>query len=380
MKSLVITTDSIKKLISKIDRELKNGFSPSLAFIYVAPSFNIEKLVSKISKYDFIIMGATTAGELYSTPLEGTHEVEGQIVSMLIEVNASALAMTTIEVDRDAYIVGELVGSWAKSHFSNVSLITLTSGFTFDNDAYTQGILSRGIEYIFGGLAGDNFLLEKTFVFSKEVFSTNGIVVLALDRDVIDIIGSRAFGWRGIGKERIVTKSVKNVVYEIDNMPAVDFYKWYLNIDNEDMLKLGLEYPLEVRRRNGEMIYRAMFSMDRESGALTFAGHVEENSRVRISAPRGKGIIDDVRISTQKVLDENPNFTPEVALVFPCCSRKQVLGHLAHKEIEAVISSADIPLIGFFAYGEIGAFPGGYGFHNETFVTAFLEEKISHES
>jgi hypothetical protein len=44
-------------------------------------------------------------------------------------------------------------------------------------------------------------------------------------------------------------------------------------------------------------------------------------------------------------------------------------------EIEAVANIGKAPLIGFFAYGEIGAFPGGYGFHNETFVTALLREK-----
>ena len=48
---------------------------------------------------------------------------------------------------------------------------------------------------------------------------------------------------------------------------------------------------------------------------------------------------------------------------------------MAIQEIEAIYSTAKVPLVGFFAYGEIGAFPGGYGFHNETFVTALLSEK-----
>ncbi len=33
-------------------------------------------------------------------------------------------------------------------------------------------------------------------------------------------------------------------------------------------------------------------------------------------------------------------------------------------------------MVGFYAYGEIGAYPGGYAFHNETFVTALLKEKV----
>ena len=377
MKSIIIHAKSIKKLLKQIDLKIEEGFTPSLSFMYVSPIFNLQKLVKKISKYNFIIMGATTAGEFYANELEGVNEVEGEIVCMLIDVDSTALAMTVIEVGENAksYNIGEHVGFWGKSNFSDLTIITLTSGLVFDNDAYIQGIISNGIEYIFGGAAGDNFLLEETFVFSNKFLSNHGILALALDKNKIDVLGSRAFGWGGIGKERIVTKAIKNVVYEIDGLPAVDFYKHYLNITVDDMPQLGLSYPLEVRRRNGQVIYRAVLAMDEENGSLIFAGHVEEKARVRISAPKGKSIIKDVEESTQKVLDEHPNFNPELALVFPCCSRKQVLGHLTYLEIEAVVKSANIPLVGFFAYGEIGAFPGGYGFHNETFVTAFFEEK-----
>ena len=376
MKSITLHATSIKKLIKQIDQHIEEGFSPSLTFIYASPVFNIPKLAKKISKYDFIVMGATTAGEVYATPVDGVNELEGEIVCMLIQINSSALAMTVIEVEDDSYVLGEYIGRWAKSHFSESTVITLTSGLTFDNDAYTQGIISQGIEYIFGGAAGDNFLLEETFVFSNNMVSSHGILALALDKTKIEVLGSRAFGWGGIGKERIVTKSIKNVVYEIDALPAVDFYKHYLNITSDDMPQVGLEYPLEVQRRNGQVIYRAVLAMDEEVGSLIFAGHVEEKARVRISAPKGKSIIKDVEKSTEEVLKENPSFNPELALVFPCCSRKQVLGHLTHLEIDAVVNSSNVPLIGFFAYGEIGAFPGGYGFHNETFVTAFLEEKV----
>ncbi len=376
MKSITIQANSIKKLLKQIDTKLEEGLTPSLAFIYLSPLFNIKKLVKKISKYEFIIMGATTAGEVYANQYDGVHELEDNIVCMLIEINPKALAMTVVEAKKDSYVIGEHIGLWAKSHFDDTAVITLTSGLTFDNDAYTQGIVSKGVSYIFGGAAGDNFQLKETFVFSNQILSNHGVLALALDRSKIEILGSRAFGWGGIGKERIVTKSIKNVVYEIDGMPAINFYKRYLDITADDMPQVGLEYPLEVRRRNGQIVYRAVLAIDEEQGSLIFAGHVEEKARVKISAPKGRSIIKDVEKSTEQVLTENPDFRPELALVFPCCSRKQVLGHLTHLEIEAVVKSANVPLVGFFAYGEIGAFPGGYGFHNETFVTAFLEEKV----
>ncbi|KIM02986.1 MAG: hypothetical protein KU29_10160 [Sulfurovum sp. FS06-10] len=376
MITRTLHASSIKKIIQRIDNCLVDGFKPSLAFIYASSTFNIEKLAGKLLSYDFYILGATTAGEVYANAMDGVHEVDDSIVCMLIEVNSDALAFTSMEIEgKNSYDVGVSIGLWANKCFKESSIITLTSGLAFDNDAYVQGILSQGVEYIFGGVAGDGVRLLKTFVFSHGHYSNNGIVVLAMDKQIIDVVGARAFGWAGIGKERIVTHSDKNIVYKIDGKSAIDFYKNYLNIGVTDMPQIGIEYPLEVRMRNGQIIYRAVLEIDEEKGALIFAGHVEENARVRISAPKGKSIIQDVSKSIPEVLDKAVAFKPEVALVFPCCSRKQVLGYLTSLEIEAVYNASKVPLIGFFAYGEIGAFPGGYGFHNETFVTMFLSER-----
>ena len=379
MRTITLKSTSIKQIIKSIDKTLKDDFVPSVAFIYSASTFNILKLAKKLGKYSFPIMGATTDGEIYANEDDGINEVDGHIICMLIEVDKSSIEMTFIETDetQDAFSIGEHIGMWAKSSFSTCSIITLTSGLSFDNDAYTQGILSREIDYVFGGASGDGLLLEETFVFSNNIVSNQGVVALALDKSKIDILGSRAFGWEGIGKERIVTKASKNIVYEIDGQPAVDFYKNYLDITAEDMPHVGIEYPLEVRLRNGQIVYRAVLDIDETNSSLVFAGHVEEKAWVRISAPKGRNIIKEVEDSVSKVLEENPTFQPQLALLFPCCSRKQVLGHLTSLEIESVYKHSQVPMIGFFAYGEIGAFPGGYSFHNETFVTAFLREKVN---
>jgi len=320
-------------------------------------------------------MGATTVGEIFADKTSGAKEKEESLVCMLLEVEASALALKLLHVETDnCYDTGKDISSWAKEKFSNVGLITLTSGLNFDNDAYTQGLVSNGIAYAFGGAAGDDLILKDTFVFSKDNFSTHGVITLALDLDKINIAGARAFGWTGIGKERIVTKASKNIVYEIDGKPAIDFYKKYLNITNEDMPQVGIEYPLEVLMKSGEICYRAVLEINEENGALIFAGHVEEKSKVRLSSAKGKEIIKEVEKSISTLV-KNLDFKPEVAFLFPCCSRKQVLGDLVIREIEAIYNNIKVPLIGFFAYGEIGVFEGGYGFQNETFVTALLSEK-----
>jgi hypothetical protein len=376
MTSTLINAYSIEDLIEEIDEKIEEGFNPSLAFIYISVAYDIRKLIAELNKYPFLIFGSTTVGEVFADEEFGVNEKEESMVCMLVDIKTSSMALKLLSVEGDDYHkVGETIGDWAKEQFDDVSVITVTSGLAFDNDAYTQGILSSGIVYAFGGAAGDDLILKDTFVFSQENFTSHGVVALALDNNKIEIVGSRAFGWVGIGKEKVVTRATKNIVYEIDNKPAVEFYKNYLKVASIDMPQTGIEYPLEVTMRNSQVVYRAILDMNDEDGSLVFAGHVEEKSRVRISAPEGKEIIAHVDRSIREAKKEHNNFEPEISLIFPCCSRKQVLGAFTSQEIEVAYKASNCPMVGFFAYGEIGAFPGGYGFHNETFVTALLKEK-----
>ncbi len=376
MKSKLINAYSIEDLIEEIDEKIKEGFAPSLAFVYTSVAYDVRKLVAELNKYSFYIFGSTTVGEVFANEELGVNEKEETIVCMLVDVDPKAIALKLFPFGGDEYYsLGKQAGIWAKSQFEDTTIITATAGLAFDNDAYTQGILSSGVTYAFGGAAGDDLILKDTLVFSGENFNNHGTVVLALDNSKIEVVGSRAFGWIGIGKEKIVTQADKNIVYQIDNKPAVEFYKTYLQVESIDMPQTGIEYPLEVTMRNGQVVYRAVLDINKVDGSLIFAGHVEEKSKVRISAPQGKAIIDEVSKSINESISQKENFIPDIALVFPCCSRKQVLGAFTIQEIEVAYRAAKCPLVGFFAYGEIGAFPGGYGFHNETFVTALLREK-----
>ena len=377
MKSIIVNAYSISDLTNKINKNITKEFQPTLAFIYTSPMHNIRKLIVELNNYPFMVFGSTTVGEIFADEQHGANEKEESIVCMLLDIDPSAISLRLLQIEDSRYYeIGKRVGAWAKEQYSNPAIITVTSGLDFDNDGYSQGIVSTGVEYIFGGAAGDDLILKDTFVFSKENFSAHGIIVLVLDLEKIEIMGTRAFGWTGIGQERVVTKADKNIVYEIEDKPAIDFYKKYLNVTSDDMPQTGIEYPLEVRLKNGQIVYRAILDIDEKSGALVFAGHVEEKSKVRLSSAKGKAIIPYVKESIEEALAKQENFEPEIGLLFPCCSRKQVLGEYAIEEIEAIYKITQVPLVGFYAYGEIGAFPnGGNAFHNETFVTALLRER-----
>jgi len=376
MKHKLISVTNIHDLIEKIDETIENEFLPTLAFIYASVSCNIPSLFSNVQKYSFDIVGASTVGEIYGSQDNGVHVKNHSIVCMLTDINANYFTLKIKDIEEtNFYTLGEQMGTWAKSKFQNPALLTLTSGLMFDNESFIEGVQTK-VTHLFGGAAGDDRIFQDTYIFSNNKLSTNGAMSVAFDQDKIEIINTRGFGWSGIGTQRVVTKSVQNIVYTIDDKPAINFYKDYLNITADDMPDMGADYPLEVMLSNGQVVYRAAIFINEQDGSLVFAGHVKEGSKVRISAPIGEAVIEEIEEGIVRAIEDCSTFKADLTLIFPCAAHKKLLGTYGIKEIEAVYSATkQSPLIGFYAYGEISSSTKSNAFHNETFVTVQLRER-----
>jgi len=376
MNHKLISITNIDDLLQKMDEVIENEFIPTLAFVYASVDCQIPSLFTALQKYSFEIVGASTVGEIYASEEMGVKVKDYSIVCMLIDMDRRYFSLRIENIQEEKfYALGKSMGTWARSKFENPALLTLTSGLMFDNETFIEGIQTK-VTHLFGAAAGDDRTYQGTYIFSNKKLSTNGAIVLAFDEDKIEIINTRGFGWSGIGTQRVVTSSVKNVVFTIDDKPAINFYKDYLNITANDMPDMGAFYPLEVMLSNGQIVYRAAIFINEEDGSLVFAGHVKEGSKVRISAPMGERVIEEVEKGIVKALEEDATFKADLTLIFPCAAHKKLLGSYGIQEIESVYHATQkAPLIGFYAYGEISSFTKNNAFHNETFVTVQLRER-----
>jgi len=163
-------------------------------------------------------------------------------------------------------------------------------------------------------------------------------------------------------------------VYTIDNESALEVYKKYLNITDDDLPQIGVDYPLLLMRDDGSSVLRAVMDVDRSSGALIFAGTVPENSHVRFSSSSGFDVIEHVKNDIQTYGTVFPE--ADHLILFSCMARHLALGPMVDEEILAAHTKWNAPLIGFFTYGEIGKnMSGRCDFFNETFTLAALREK-----
>jgi hypothetical protein len=117
-------------------------------------------------------------------------------------------------------------------------------------ERYESGT-AQGCHYT-GGLAGDGTRFEKTIVGLNSSSGSGNIVAIGLYGDSLEVGYGSVGGWGSFGPERRVTKSVANVLYELDGKSALSLYKQYLG-ELADQLPGSTTIPAVAARR-GSMI------------------------------------------------------------------------------------------------------------------------------
>ena len=228
-------------------------------------------------------------------------------------------------------------------------LITFTDGINTNGEEYLKGVSSFAPNTIVsGGMAGDNGVLHKTYVFDKNHVTSDGAVAVTLDSDILEVTTSYSFDWMPIGKQLSVSKSVANRVYEIDGMTTVELYEKYLGEDIALLLpQLGIEFPLIIER-NGLYTARAVL-IKHDDGSLTFAGNILEGELVRFGIGNVETILRGGDSNLRGIVNKASN-TIESFFIYSCMARRRFMGNYIEKELAPFSDIA--PTTGFFTYGE----------------------------
>ena len=369
MKSKVFSVSSVEQMEPHLQDIRQEGLAPILAIVFSSVVHNLKELSAVFAKYDIDVFGASSSGEITNDEIH-----EESIVVMLLEISCDAYRVNVFDGEgKTSYQVGQNVAEWAKTVYHNPAFMVMAAGLRTDGEQIVKGIIytmERQVP-LFGGLAGDDLRFQETFVFSASEVIANGVVALIFDRNSIELQGIAASGWKGIGTPKTITKAEGNIVYKIDDEPALDVYNKYLNINGD--LALAAEYPLLLIRDDGSFVLRASFVVN-EDKSIVYGGTVPEGSKVRFSMPPGYEIIDH---ATEQMSEFNQQIPRSDAIVlFSCKARQIALGQMVEDEISAVHELWKVPLVGFFTYGEIGPVPQGQcDFHNHTLVPVVINEK-----
>lgn len=396
------STEEIKKAFqhSIADTCLPDGqgFKPTLAIIFLSIKQDREAVCKLFEDANIAIFGATTAGEFIDGDIE-----EGSITVMMMDMPQAYFKIEFLETTLETtFKDAKNLGAIGKKTFPNPAFIIATGGIFIDGEQIIDGIIegfgkpanSTGEVTIFGGMAGDDLVAEKPLVFTNGKSKDNALLSLIIDADKIDVRGIASCGWKAIGTSKTVTKSEGNIVYTIDDKPALDMLMKYLGVeikqeDNKNIAPFlnSWYYPLQVERDNGDTVIRATRFANSEDRSLICTGGVPQGAKIKFSLPPDFDAIETV-VSECKSIKDNAQQQADALIMFSCVSRHLSFGALMKEEIEQVKNIWNAPLVGFFTYGEYGKSlsavqAGKIGtneFHNNACCVVALKEKAPSSS
>ncbi|MBU3714142.1 MAG: histidine kinase [Ferruginibacter sp.] len=260
-------------------------------------------------------------------------------------------------------------------------ILVISDGNLINGDDLISGIqeATDPSVLISGGLAGDADRFKKTVVGLDNNIKEGNVVLMGLYGSHIIVGTGTQGGWDVYGPERMVTKSEKNILYEIDGDNALDLYKKYLGKYADELPSSALLFPISVRKKEDKtFIVRTILSIDEKNKRMIFAGNITEGAEVRFMRANFDRLINAASDAGAQAVSLMNNTPVNLAILVSCVGRKIVLGDRIEEEIEAVAEcmSPETTIAGFFSYGEIAPNKDENitKLHNQTMtVTTFAE-------
>jgi hypothetical protein len=255
-------------------------------------------------------------------------------------------------------------------------VFVLSDGLQINGSELAQGLNQAGIP-VTGGLAGDGTRFGKTWVMANAPAQSGRIAALGFYGHITVKSGCLA-GWDEFGAERVVTKSVGNVVFEIDGEPALELYKKYLGEQAADLPASGLRFPLSIQQnKSDKAVIRTLLAVDEVAHSLTFAGDVPQGYLCKLMRTNLDKLIDSAGLAAAAA---QPSTQDEagLCLVVSCVGRRLVMGQLTEEELEIVQEKLgdSTAITGFYSYGELAPFSDivKCQLHNQTMTLTTLYE------
>ncbi len=377
MQSKTFSAKNIIELNTQLETLIQNDFQPTLSIVFTSSTHDLNAISQAFTKYNIDLIGGTSAGEICDKEIH-----DDSIVVLVMDMDKSYYRTHFVETkDQTTYQIAHQTGQFAQECFENPGIVVLSGGIAVDGEQIVFGMKdAMKKEFpLFGGLSGAAPNSPETSIFDNQQNSNNGILSLVIDTNKIEVKGMATSGWEAIGNTNTITKSEGNILYAINDEPALDVFIKYFgyfnnaNVKEELLNTLSGQYPLQIIRDGENKILRAPVMANEEDRTLILAGGVKEGDQFKFSIAPGFEVID-------QTLEEFGTFkktTPADAMIlFSCKGRHSAFGPLLEEEVKGIHDCWNTPMIGFMTYGEIGPTKNGTcEFHNETCSLVTFKEK-----
>ena len=353
-----------------------------LLIVFCSDSYDHRALVGAIRSEapGVPLIGCSTAGEI---AVADDHAGAANATVVVTALGGNGFSVATRRAVADDQAGGlreasfDAAGCLADVDASdNTVLLILSDGLAGDQEEVVRGAYRAAGSTVplVGGCAGDDLKMTATYQFHDDEVLQGSVVAAAISSDAPLGIGVR-HGWRRVGDPMVVTNSDGNLLYSLDDKPALDEYLRRLEApadahhDAAAFTQFAMTHPLGMSRRSGEEV-RFVAGADFETRSLTCIANVAKGGLAWFMEGDERSVIDATDEACREAIVGLGDRPALGLLAFDCIARRGVLGDEGvQREVDRLASHApSVPVAGFYTYGEFARTRGTTGFHNQTLV------------
>ena len=312
-----------------------------------------------------IVVGASTIGEIANGYTLTAQTIIGFSFFTTAQIHVTAISGISGTEDKMGYSISETINKIIdpiKAILFLSTTINLNIRHLFDNIHLEQNDIT-----IFGGGAGDYKLTDNSSVFKDGHTYDSGCVFVVFTGKSLSVEIISYLGWLPLSKAMTITDATDTIINTIDNQPAFNIYKNYLDVEKEEHFFLNtLEFPL-LLERNNQIIARVPVNITPHEG-LEFVADIKTGETFRLGYGDPKSIIEH----SHKMQQQLRNFAPEAIFLYPCGCRRFLMQN--DSDLETLTFEDIAPSFGFYTYGEYAAQSTELELLNSAIVVAAFRE------
>jgi hypothetical protein len=322
------------------------------------------------------VLGCSSAGEIFGAELR---DESLSCVAVRFADTPLRRAYARVEGADGSFAAGASVaGQLAAPDLRGI--FVLSDGHTVNGTSLIRGmasVLPPGIA-ITGGLAADGSRFQRTWVIRDRDLCQGEVSAVGFYGDRIRIGHGSQGGWDIFGPERRITRSAGNVLFELDDRPALELYKEYLGELAAGLPATALLFPLAVRAPgDARRTVRTVLGVDESASSMTFAGDVPAGAMAQLMKANFDRLVQGAAHAALATRSNTPGDVEVLAVAISCVGRRLVLGERTEEELEVTVETLPrrTHMVGFYSYGEISPYGDGRcELHNQTMtLTTFAE-------
>ena len=376
--------------LTEIKRDLTTrlGQPPDLLLLFLTPHFDDQarQVPERVAEQlrPALLLGCTATGVI-----GGGREVEGRAAVAAAGAVLPGAVMTPFRLQAgDLPDLDAGPGHWHEAlgvdpepgtHF--LVLVDPGGAEPFDLRPLLMGLdFAYPGTVVTGGLAS---VLQENRLFLDTEVHEGGCVGIAL-QGAVEVDAIVAQGCRPIGPRMTVTDCSGYYLTGLDERPAVEvLVELYHGLSPEDQellqrsLNLGVAATsLKPDPGRGDFLIRSVLRLDHEKGVIAVGDLLRKGQTVQFHLRDPQTATEDLDDLLTRYRREHPGVDLAGAVLFTCTGRGRRFfdteGHDTGRFIEHL---GDVPLVGFFAGGEIGPVGDATFLHGYTSSFAVFRER-----